>query len=174
MSCWHTQQQGWVSRALCWVKTESQKVICCIIPLMWHSQSGKNFSGEQTSACQGLGVKGRVGLLKGNKTEILCGDETVLHLIPGNDYMNLHNGNIWQNYTHTHTHNVHVKTGEILLEFIVLSQCHLPVLTMSWWLCKISPLGEAGWRVHRKLYYFCNFLSHIISNLKLKRDLANS
>ena len=29
----------WVSRALCWVENQSQKITCCMIPFIWHSQN---------------------------------------------------------------------------------------------------------------------------------------
>lgn len=80
--------------------------------------------------------------------ELLCGKGKVLCCDFGCGYMNLYIGYIF----------IELRTHRNLSKVCRLHQCWFPRLDTILQLCKMFPLGEAGWIVHRVfLYYFCKF-----------------
>ena len=123
--------------------------------IKWISKSYVPYNPTYTTiskwqnSCQGLGLRA------GNRREFPCGNKTLLHPNPDDDYTNPPKWSIWEN----NTQRIQVKTGEILLQLIALWQCQVPGFDNVLWSCKISPQGGSRMKgTQGTLHYFCNFL----------------
>lgn len=71
---WYTQHPRWLSRGLCCLEgSHSQKVTCCVNPLITHSLNGSYIHGEQIRHCPGGGGRREMRRLQKAKWGISLG-----------------------------------------------------------------------------------------------------